>query len=261
MAPDQLPGHFAGGSPRSPCLGGPLLRGLWLPLSRPGEGATQTCFLTAQQTPKTVSWAQAQISQVESGGSWMGKPGAGPSRVAAPPPLCRDPQGQAAQLGWDWGRGACLPQRPRHGARGWGQWGRPLQEPRAPTQEQTQPLRPSRLPREPRAAFVGGAEQVGPRHRLCSAPSMDEEGTQERPCRGTPAEQEAGPASACLWLAWGSRGHAGPTLGASRRSRQSAAESGGLNQDGHAARRGQSCAVGSRPGACGDLGAQGLRQE
>ena len=161
----------------------------------------------------------------------MGSPGAGPSRVSAPPPLCRDPQGQGAQLGWDWGRGSCSPQRPRPrdsglGAVGLPSAGAPCPNPAADAASETQPGSPGR----PLWVVPGG---LGPARPL----AWTTKGHRRGFAGGLLWSRRLGqPAHVCLWLACGSRGHAGPMLEAFRRSRQSAAESGGLNQDGGGAR-------------------------
>ena len=194
----------------------------------------------------------------ESGGSWMGKPGAGPSRVSAPPPLCRDPQGQGAQLGWDWGRGACLPQRPRPRDRGLGavglpSAGAPCPNPAADAASETQPGSPGR----PLWVVPGG---LGPARPLAWTTKGHRRGFAGGLLRSRRLGQ---PACVCLWLACGSRGHVGPMLGPSGGAGRARLSLEGRTRmgEGHAARRGQSCATGSRPGARGDLGAQGLRQE
>lgn len=124
-------------------------------------------------------------------------------------------------MGGTGAEGPAYPKGPGHGAGGWGQWGHPLQEPHAPTQ-QTQPLRPGQ---GASGGLCGWCQVSGVPPSLCSAPSVDEEGIQKRPCRGTPAEWEAGPASlcvplACMWLQGPRGAHVGgvPEEQAERRS-------------------------------------------
>lgn len=120
--------------------GGPLLRGLWPPLSRPGGGATLTCFPAARWMPKTCPGPRPRFHRVWGlldGEAWGRAQRSGSSTTSVPrPSRSRSP----AWVGL--GQRSLLTPRPRHGTGGWGQWGRPLQEPRAPTQQQTQPLRP-----------------------------------------------------------------------------------------------------------------------
>lgn len=188
--------------------GGPLLRGLWPPLSRPGGGTTLTCFPAARWMPKTCPAPRPRFHRVWGlldGEAWGRAPQSGSSTTSVTrPSRSRSPAwvglGQRSLLtpkaqARDRGLGAVGP--PSAGA--------PCPNPAADTASET---RPGSLGR-PLWVVLGG---LGPARPL----AWTTKGHRRSLRGGPPWSRRLGqPACECLWLACGSRGHPGPVLGAS----------------------------------------------